>query len=386
MASSSSIAHEAVRSPAIFALSVKYEQALVENCPTPSGTRQVSSVHPVTCERPVISPCLALSRSLKETLDAKWWEAVAPVGANPLEAMVKYTTWVSIDDSDFNLHLSNSSYAKAVDAARFHAAIPWFSLFYKLGGWSALAATHYHFIREIPMLSKYEIRVRIGSWDDKWMYLVFRFVTKPKNGSSVEKSSKGAITSPTTQTSPADNDSFISARSMHTPATESELNTSVSPTPNPSTTPHPPPNANIIDTLLHEQEKIDEPDGAILHSTAVSQVCHKFGRITVPPALVMALNGFAGPAPAGSKEAVDTTYSRTHPPPHWPIVKSLMFPAHGGSAKKVKALVKGGWKDVPAEQRWWDTCFSGVVEERRKARLVELERVKQGTEAMKVLL
>ncbi|KAJ8521906.1 hypothetical protein ONZ45_g1417 [Pleurotus djamor] len=326
------------------------------------------------------------TRSLKAALDAKWWEAAAPVGANPLESMVKYTTWASVDDSDFNIHLSNSSYAKALDSARFHGAMKWFPLFFKNGGWSPLAATHYHFIREIPMFSKYEIRVRIGSWDDKWMYLVCRFVTKPKKGSSVKKPNKIVITPPTTtQTPPADNDAFISVRSMHTPATDSELNTSVSPTPIPSTTPHPPPNANIIDSLLHKQEQIEEPDGAILHTTTVSQVCFKFGRITVPPAIVMALNGFTGPPLADSKGVTGAAYSRTNPPPHWSIVQSLVFPAHGGSTKKVQALFKGGWKDVPAEQRWWETCFSGAIEEGRKERLVGLQGIRQGTEAVRGL-
>ena len=29
--------------------------------------------------------------------------------------------------------------------------------------------THYHFIREIPMLSCYEVRTSIAAWDQKWV-------------------------------------------------------------------------------------------------------------------------------------------------------------------------------------------------------------------------
>lgn len=30
-------------------------------------------------------------------------------------------------------------------------------------------ATHYHFIREIPFLARYQIRLSIGAWDQKWV-------------------------------------------------------------------------------------------------------------------------------------------------------------------------------------------------------------------------
>ena len=29
--------------------------------------------------------------------------------------------------------------------------------------------THYHFIREIPMLASYEVRTSIATWDQKWV-------------------------------------------------------------------------------------------------------------------------------------------------------------------------------------------------------------------------
>ena len=32
-----------------------------------------------------------------------------------------------------------------------------------------LKGTHYHFIREIPMLACYEVRTSIAAWDQKWV-------------------------------------------------------------------------------------------------------------------------------------------------------------------------------------------------------------------------
>lgn len=68
------------------------------------------------------------SRREKDNAVEKWFENMAPVGVNPFEAVTTYKTWASestaaargkadgfpkgIDDSDFNGHLSNSSYAK----------------------------------------------------------------------------------------------------------------------------------------------------------------------------------------------------------------------------------------------------------------------------------
>ncbi|KAJ7469246.1 hypothetical protein FB451DRAFT_1400806 [Mycena latifolia] len=30
-------------------------------------------------------------------------------------------------------------------------------------------ATHFHFIRKIPMFARYEVRVSVGAWDDRWI-------------------------------------------------------------------------------------------------------------------------------------------------------------------------------------------------------------------------
>ncbi len=79
-----------------------------------------------------------------------------------------------MDESDFLGHLSNSSYAKICDMVRFKAALQFFPLFFGVGGWMPLAATHYDFIRELPMFAPYEVRLTIHSWDHKWV-CVFPF-------------------------------------------------------------------------------------------------------------------------------------------------------------------------------------------------------------------
>jgi hypothetical protein len=97
-------------------------------------------------------------------------------------------TCIGFDDADFNMHMSNSSYAKALDPARICFAVDTFPNLFRAGGWIPLAgafaiylvrvslicapATHYHFLHEIPIFTRYEIRTTIGAWDDKWVSLV----------------------------------------------------------------------------------------------------------------------------------------------------------------------------------------------------------------------
>lgn len=91
------------------------------------------------------------------------------------------------------MHISNSSYAKNLDPVRMKVLMAWFPIFLSDGWWIGLAgvcnncflilrvtglntiAAHYHYIREIPIGVKYQIRVSIGGWEnDKWVraYLV----------------------------------------------------------------------------------------------------------------------------------------------------------------------------------------------------------------------
>ena len=60
------------------------------------------------------------------------------------------------------------SYAKNVDAARMQWAIDVILPSFRTGIHMALGATHYVFIKEIPLGSEYVMETRAGGWDEKW--------------------------------------------------------------------------------------------------------------------------------------------------------------------------------------------------------------------------
>lgn len=120
--------------------------------------------------------------SLKLTLSSaqskeKWLDSRQPIGLNPFSAAVytPYSSWASPDESDYNMHLSNSSYAKTLDAVRLNCALEYFLAFFRDGGWIALGGTHFNFIREIPIGAHYDVRSSFGAWDGKWVRRVVSF-------------------------------------------------------------------------------------------------------------------------------------------------------------------------------------------------------------------
>jgi hypothetical protein len=119
-------------------------------------------------------------------------------------------------------------------------------------------------------------------------------------------------------------------------------------------------------------------EGATLNCIAVSQVVVKHGRITVPPALSVAFNGFSrAPAPGyGSSDTKGNSpvFSRMNPPPHWPETLALL----SRPATSAVHLLRGGWRDVPPESRWWDLALGGEVEERRRVNMERLHGLRTG--------
>jgi len=280
--------------------------------------------------------------------------------------VVPYKTWASIDDSDFNGHLSNSSYAKTLDPARFKAAVEMFPMFFPTGGWMALAATHYHFIREIPMLSSYEVRTSLAAWDQKWLYIMSKVVCKSdgkQRGVEHKSTSLADITS--NQIVP-----------LRTPGSEGISSTGtplLSVTPNSQNTPaHDTENAlNAVVAGL----PVEEPDGATLHTIVISQLCFKVGRITVPPQLVLGANGFTGAE----------GYSVSSPHPEWDIARKQILKPYGGNLKKLKALFVGGWREIPEDERWWDHALGKAVEDQRLKNLAAIEGLRKGLEAARTI-
>lgn len=72
------------------------------------------------------------------------------------------------DDCDYNMHLSNSCYAKNGDAARMDLAIQAFAPIYTPGTYMAMGASHYVFFKEIPIGSEYVMEAKLGGWGEKW--------------------------------------------------------------------------------------------------------------------------------------------------------------------------------------------------------------------------
>ncbi len=42
----------------------------------------------------------------------------------------------------------------------------------------SITATHFLFIREIPMLVSYQVRIYIASWGDKWVWIPLSHVLR----------------------------------------------------------------------------------------------------------------------------------------------------------------------------------------------------------------
>ena len=112
-----------------------------------------------------------LTLSSKKRKD-QWLDSISPIGKSPFELSSVYNTWAGPDESDYNMHLSNSSYAKINDMVRLKFALASFATLFRDRGWMALGATYYSFLREIPIGTKYEVRMYLGSWDNKWVRIL----------------------------------------------------------------------------------------------------------------------------------------------------------------------------------------------------------------------
>ncbi|KAG8892841.1 hypothetical protein FRB99_002403, partial [Tulasnella sp. 403] len=65
----------------------------------------------------------------------RWVTEVSCVNADPFEVVSTTKCYAGVDDCDYNLHLSNSSYAKSLDAARMRTAMEIFPAIFGDGAW-----------------------------------------------------------------------------------------------------------------------------------------------------------------------------------------------------------------------------------------------------------
>lgn len=75
----------------------------------------------------------------------------------------------SYDDCDFWGHMSNSSYPKAMDFGRMAMSSRAYMQLAIDGAWIALRGTQFTFLKEIPIGKRYQLRLRLETWDDKWL-------------------------------------------------------------------------------------------------------------------------------------------------------------------------------------------------------------------------
>lgn len=290
------------------------------------------------------------SKAASRRREAEWFESLIPLGANPFELMGTFKSRASIDESDFNWHLSNSSYAKTMDSTRFKFGLEMWPNFFRLGGWVPLSATHFHYLREIPMLSKYEVRATVGAWDQKWLYVVQRFVTYPKKKASRPIKLNGKQNGNGDAASTPDiNESgslpYIRAN-MRQPVSQTEINT---PAQGLSSAPSSVDLAGLSSAdekanlsavsaeLMKGLDVLDEEDGAVVNTIAISQVCFKIGRITIPPAVVMAMNGASGLSTSSRRKRYTLDEHRRVAPAYWPKIQEMMTPP--GDTRDRKSVV-----------------------------------------------
>ncbi|KAG1739116.1 uncharacterized protein EDB91DRAFT_391757 [Suillus paluster] len=319
-------------------------------------------------------------KKVKAKILNDWNEALCPIGASPFELVVVQHGWATLDDIDFNGHLSNSSYAKAQDGAGLNLILKAFPAFTRSGGLVAVGSTHFHFIQEIPFLARYEIRLSIRAWDHKWLFITARFVSFPKNRRgrmdrctmSELGQHLGSSKTPTTS------NNF--SRMLRTPAEDLVTPPTLSDESEEDSNLRPGKAAEAIKDLAAAQSQTTKPDNAVLHCVAVSYVCFKHGRITVPPSVILACEGFSKP-PSSASSAL---FSPTNPPTHWKKAQALRV-APSGSMPKFIEFLKGGWREVPEGERWWEDALDGPIEEQRTANLKVLDNIRKGMEEARSL-
>ncbi|KAF8316484.1 uncharacterized protein EI90DRAFT_3158886 [Cantharellus anzutake] len=302
------------------------------------------------------------------------------LGKSPLDVVEVLRLRAGIADCDYNLHLSNSSYAKNMDFVRMNAAIHSFPGFHSAGGRLALGGSYIHFLKEIPMFAQYEIRLYFGGWDtSKWLYLYAQYLTYPKkkdgkNAESRSASSSKAIDATSSNAeqaatellkgvtpAPPPSDVGESVVIIH-PDTTSAGTASSSAVPSGLVSPAPGSSNGGASTPSGTRIFIETPpvpEGAILHATGVSQYCFKFGRITVPPRVAYIVSGFG-----------DTR--------RWERLQRVREGKEGKG--KLSQLLSGGWKDT-SEGDFWSFEEFEAEGLKRGAQMKLLKEVMEGLEA-----
>ena len=101
-------------------------------------------------------------------------------------------------------------------------------------------------------------------------------------------------------------------------------------------------------------------------------MCFKTGRVTIPPSFALAAGGIG-----------DVT------PELWSEISRLRAGkgrTEGGekSEMSMRALMRGGWKQIPEGERWWDAALASVEAERVR-RLEIICKLREGLDGARYL-
>ncbi|WWC73122.1 uncharacterized protein I206_107088 [Kwoniella pini CBS 10737] len=247
-------------------------------------------------------------------------------GIKDLRTRIHRIAW--IDDCDYNLHLSNSSYAKNSDALKMKWCIEALSPLFTSGSHMALGATHYNFFKEIPLGAEYVMEARCGGWDEKWFYVVIEFILYPQKSSKAKsKTEKAKIATENSVISVTEKASETITESTAT------LVPSISDPPTRSTSPALP-TTNGTSTPQFASSKVEEikrswavkrgqrADGGVVCCSTISEYCFKMGRVTIPPRIGLFLS-LQSPLKSDQDRA-----------------RKIVMSKDGG-----RAFLRGGWKE-----------------------------------------
>ncbi|WVO18019.1 hypothetical protein L204_105717 [Cryptococcus depauperatus] len=253
------------------------------------------------------------------------WKAQNDKNGGVRNLRVRHKRIAGVDDCDYNMHLSNSSYAKNSDAIKMDFCIQAMSPAFMSGAHMALGATHYNFLREIPIGAEYTMEAYIVGWDEKWFFIACEFLVYPKKASRA-----GAARDKVTHT--------ISPSIPHiVPSISGPPTRTVTPLPGPgSTTPalatasgSATPNTSLSGNKIEEVKrawaaKRKEPraDGGVVCCLSISEYCFKMSRVTIPPRIVLWLS-MQSPSKEGQERA-----------------RAVVMSRDAG-----KGFLRGGWKE-----------------------------------------
>ncbi|PWN48457.1 hypothetical protein IE53DRAFT_389348 [Violaceomyces palustris] len=249
--------------------------------------------------RPSIHPLLPFIGSKRHTTTRKGIEPrlrldAVPVGRDVFTDASTYRLRATLDECDWNGHLSNSSYPKNLDSTRMAHVSERFLRMHFDGAWVALGGSAFTFHREIPVLAKYDIRMSIDAWDEKWIYVVGKFVSPSKSSSSSSQAAAAADSG----------NGKGKARQSQSLVTSlwKGLNGLLAAPPSHA--------SKVVRSSESEQKEgetiknvggggkakdrkaFNEAKGETVYCTSVSRYCFKAGRRTIPPWLVIATSGY----------------------------------------------------------------------------------------------